>query len=736
MLGIKKLDRYILQKFLLIFVGAFFICQFVFMMQFTWRYVDELIGKGLSMEILAQFFWYMGLTLVPQALPLAILLASLITFGNFGESFELTATKAAGVSLLRIMRPLGIVALLMTGISFYFQNSTSTEAQVNLRTLLFSMKQQSPAVEIPEGVFYNGVPNINLFVQKKNAETGMLYQTIIYKTDQGFEKAQIVLADSARLEMTADKLHLKLDLWNGEQFQALQSDGGANMLSNNNGEPYDRETFNYKQLLIDFDSNFNLMDKELLTGMPQAKNMKQIEHSVDSMEHELDSVGRAYYADLNRSYYRIRSLRRADSLQLVAILQGKVKRKSSGQVTKVPTVASIEANASNIEMENARQLARSTVRSMQSDLEWKTMVVSDGDYNIRRHWVEWHQKMTLSLACIIFFFVGAPLGAIIRKGGLGMPTVISVAIFIFWYIINTSSMKMARDGSINMALGMWISTLVIAPFGIFITYKANCDSVVFNLDAYRSLLFRWLGIRTKRHLVRKEVIIEDPRMDLVPGWLDALREDCRAYNQRKQLLRAPNYVQTFFRYEQDEAAKQIRDRIESLVEELSNSRDSKVLALLNEFPSIYAAAHTSPFHSRRANVLAGIFFPLGLILWFRIWRFRLRLLRDLRITVRTCDQLDQVISGRREEVNDGMAPDTEQLASRRFRKRMRRVVKGGVVVLFLALLATIVWNGWKRQKHQRAKAQTEQANRPGDSASGKGNSLSDFRSSSPMLPVR
>lgn len=736
MLGIKKLDRYILQKFLLIFVGAFFICQFVFMMQFTWRYVDELIGKGLSMEILAQFFWYMGLTLVPQALPLAILLASLITFGNFGESFELTATKAAGVSLLRIMRPLGIVALLMTGVSFYFQNSTSTEAQVNLRTLLFSMKQQSPAVEIPEGVFYNGVPNINLFVQKKNAETGMLYQTIIYKTDQGFEKAQIVLADSARLEMTADKLHLKLDLWNGEQFQALQSDGGANMLSNNNGEPYDRETFNYKQLLIDFDSNFNLMDKELLTGMPQAKNMKQIEHSVDSMEHELDSVGRAYYADLNRSYYRIRSLRRADSLQLAAILQGKVKRKSSGQVTKVPTVASIEANASNIEMENARQLARSTVRSMQSDLEWKTMVVSDGDYNIRRHWVEWHQKMTLSLACIIFFFVGAPLGAIIRKGGLGMPTVISVAIFIFWYIINTSSMKMARDGSINMALGMWISTLVIAPFGIFITYKANRDSVVFNLDAYRSLLFRWLGIRTKRHLVRKEVIIEDPRMDLVPGWLDALREDCRAYNQRKQLLRAPNYVQTFFRYEQDEAAKQIRDRIESLVEELSNSRDSKVLALLNEFPSIYAAAHTSPFHSRRANVLAGIFFPLGLILWFRIWRFRLRLLRDLRITVRTCDQLDQVISGRREEVNDGMAPDAEQLASRRYRKRMRRVVKGGVVVLFLALLATIVWNGWKRQKHQRAKAQTEQANRPGDSASGKGNSSSDFRSPSPMLPVR
>ena len=200
------------------------------MMQFTWRYVDELIGKGLSLEILAQFFWYMGQTLVPQALPLAVLLASLITFGNMGESLELLAMKAAGVSLVRVMRPMALFALIVTGMSFYFQNSMSPQAQINLRTLLISMRQQSPAVEIPEGVFYNGVPNINLYVEQKNSETGMLYQTIIYKTDQGFERAQIVLADSARMEMTSDKMHLKLDLWNGEQFEALQSATGAQMM--------------------------------------------------------------------------------------------------------------------------------------------------------------------------------------------------------------------------------------------------------------------------------------------------------------------------------------------------------------------------------------------------------------------------------------------------------------------------------------------------------------------------
>ena len=259
MVIIKKLDWYVLKKFLLVFAGAFFVVLFVFMMQFTWRYVDDLIGKGLSFDILAKFYWYMAQTLVRDSLPLSVLLASLITFGNMGESFELLAMKAAGIPLIRIMRPLAIFAAFLTGTSFYFQNFTSPDAQINMRTLLFSMKEQSPAVEIPEGVFYNGVPNINIYVQRKNTLTGMLYQTIIYKTDQGFDRAQIVLADSARLEVTRDKMHLRLELWNGEQFESLESSGGAatQMMQNGAHEPFDRETFRFKTLLIDFDSNFN-----------------------------------------------------------------------------------------------------------------------------------------------------------------------------------------------------------------------------------------------------------------------------------------------------------------------------------------------------------------------------------------------------------------------------------------------------------------------------------------------
>ena len=697
MIGIKILDKYILGKFLLIFVGAFFICLFVFMMQFTWRYVDELIGKGLSLEILAQFFWYMGQTLVPQALPLAVLLASLITFGNMGESLELLAMKAAGVSLMRVMRPMAFFALIITGISFYFQNSISPQAQINLRTLLFSMKQQSPAVEIPEGVFYNGVPNINLYVEQKNAETGMLYQTIIYKTDQGFERAQIVLADSARLEMTSDKMHLKLDLWNGEQFEALQSTTGAQMMQSGVQQPYDRETFQYKQLLIDFDSNFNLMDKELLSGMPSAKTMRQIELSVDSMEHGLDSIGKQYYQEATRSYFRRPTLSTKDSTSLYQRL-----RQGKQMVDFDKMIAAAPSN----KVETARHTAQSQVLSMKSDLEWKSMVTRDGDHNIRRHWVEWHQKMTLSLACIIFFFVGAPLGAIIRKGGLGMPTVISVIIFIFWYIINTSGMKLARDGSTNMVLGMWISTAVIAPFGIFISYKANRDSVVFNTDAYLNLLRRLLGIRTKRHIQRKEVIIEDPRMDVLPGLINELREACRAYNHSQQLLRLPNYINVFFRYRPDTQVEEINEQLEAIVEELSNSKDPKILGVLGEFPILYTSAHTSPLHSPRANAIAGVILPLGLVLWFRIWRFRLRLLRDLRIIVRTCDRLDNVMLGVQDN-SEGSGVEAEQMAENVKTRRRKRVVKVILLLFILALLGNVLWNGW--QRYQR-KARTETKN--------------------------
>ena len=257
MYKLKRLDTFILGKFLQLFVGAFFICLFVFVMQFMWRYVDDLVGKGLTAIVLGKFMWYVSVSLVPTSLPLAVLLASLITFGNMGENLELLSMKAAGVPLVRIMRPIFLLVLPLTFVVYYFQNNIATDAQKSLRSLLVSIKISQPAVEIPEGVFY-GMKNFNLYVEKKNAETGMLYHTIIYKVDQGFDRAQIVLADSARIELTADKMHMRLTLWDGEQFQNLKSDNMTVFKSQ--GVPYDRETFNYKQLIFDFDSNFNELE--------------------------------------------------------------------------------------------------------------------------------------------------------------------------------------------------------------------------------------------------------------------------------------------------------------------------------------------------------------------------------------------------------------------------------------------------------------------------------------------
>lgn len=567
MYRIKRLDTFILSKFLQLFAGAFFVCLFVFMMQFTWRYLDDLIGKGLTLDILGQFFWYMALTLVPQSLPLAFLLASLITFGNMGENLELLSMKAAGISLLRIMRPLVILAVMVSCLSFYFQNATSPQAQRSLRQLILSMRQSQPAVEIPEGIFYNAIPNLNIYVEKKVPKTGMLYQVIIYKTDQGFDKAQIVIADSGRLEMTSDKLHLRLALWSGEQFQSLQTGNVQNLKADH---PFDRETFSRKDLLIDFDSNFNLMDGDQLANMPSAKNMKEIVHDADSMSAALDSASLEYVAMFQkRQLARHISLTKADTIRL--------DKQFKAHPIDIDTVI---ANAKLPQLVQAKSTANMKVEQMSYDLTWKTEVKEDEEKYIRRHWIEWHQKITLSLACIFFFFIGAPLGAIIRKGGLGTPAVISVGIFIFYYIINTSGMKMAREGSLNMIIGMWTSSAILCPAGIYLTYQSNRDSQVFNIDAYRNFFRKIFGIRVKRNLFKKEVIIEQPKYVDDYHTIVSLRNDLG--KMKISRLRLVNY----FRFRKSPLLKAFNERLEAVIEDLANTSDLIILHALNEIPTI------------------------------------------------------------------------------------------------------------------------------------------------------
>ncbi len=615
MFRIKKLDIFIAKQFGLLFVGTFFICQFVLMMQFLWRYIDELIGKGLSMEVLAQFFWYMSLMLVPQALPLAILLSALITFGNLGESSELTAIKAAGISLMQAFRSLIVITLLISGVSFYFQNVVGPNANMQFAQLLMSMKQKSPELEIPEGVFYDGIPNCNLYVQKKNVETGKLYGVMIYRMTDSYEDAAIILADSGMLQSTAEKKHLVLTLYSGEWFENMKSGDVTGSAS----VPYRRETFASKKIVLDFDNDFNLADASSISGNAKAKSLSQISRGIDSLSHQYDSIGRAFYRDAMAMQFGCRPMAERDSVRLQ-------KRIEAGGVDVMKKFEALTADR-KLAAVNA---AMSTVQSTAGNLEFKAMITKDGDYMLRQHQIEAINKFTMALSCIIFFFIGAPLGAIIRKGGLGVPVIISVLVFIVYYIFDNTGYRMARGGMWAVWFGKGIATAVLAPLAVFFTIKANNDSVVFNVDLYRNIVMKMLGMRVKRSVTRKDVIIQDPDYAADLQNLERITSEAREYSKTHRLKSPPNFVDVFFRYRPDNDVERIGEELEQTIADLANSRDRKVINVLNEYPIIMVKAHTRPFERRWMNVVAAVAVPVGLFLYFRMWRFRLRLQRDLQ----------------------------------------------------------------------------------------------------------
>ena len=628
MLGIKRLDIFIAKQFGLLFVATFFICQFVLMMQFLWRYIDDLIGKGLTMDVLAQFFWYMALMLVPQAFPLAILLSSLITYGNLGESSELTAIKAAGISLLQSMRSIIIIVILITGVSIYFQEKIGPDANKNLAQLLISMKQKSPELEIPEGVFYDGIPNTNLYVQKKDLTTGKLYGMMIYRQSGSYEDQAIILADSGMIQSTAEKKHLLLTLWSGEWFENIKQQDMVTSAE----VPYRRETFAYKQILLDFDGEFNLADASTLSGNAKAKSSKQILHDLDSIRIANDSVGHRFYWEARQYCMAEPRLTHDDSLRMaVALDQG-----------KRPKVDSI---FSSLNGDMRREGTNIAARQAQTTLGDVAMKAEMAKYNFRQermHEIELIGKYTLALSCIIFFFIGAPLGAIIRKGGLGLPVIISVLVVIVYYIFENSGMRMARDDNWTVWFGKGISTMVLAPLAVFFTYKANNDSTVFNMDAYRLLIRRMLGLRMKRNIVAKEVIINDPDYRADSLLLLDINAEIDTYSQEHHLLRWPNPIKVFFRPGDDRQIIDISERLETVIDDLSNSREKQTLHLLNQYPVLATHAHTRPFRQRWLNALTGIILPLGIFFYIRMLRFRLRLYKDLKTIEKTSNAIIEI----------------------------------------------------------------------------------------------
>ena len=490
---IKKIDIYLLRNFLGLFVATFFIAIFILLMQFMWMHVNDLVGKGIGLGVLSEFFIYATASVIPLALPLAILLSSLISFGNLAEKVELTAMKAAGISLFRILRPLALAVALLSVGAFFFSNNVLPKSQMKLWALIFSLRQKSPELQIPVGEFYDEISGYHIYVRDKTRK-GELLNLMIYDYSGGFENAKVMVADTGRLMTSADRRFLILDLVQGESFENInQKQQRATGTTKN--IPYRRETFTHKRLIIDFATDFNRYDESILEDQHVSKNVAQLVHSIDSVH----TVAVARSAEQSTKLVNERYFGR-DVTSSNIIIPEKLTTDERHEYN-------IDSLWASLSIERQRQVLRSAIERAQSyrdQIEYNAILLEDAERYIRKHEIELYRKFTLAFACLIFFFIGAPLGAIIRKGGLGAPVVISVILFIIYYIIDNTGYKMAREALWPCWAGMWLSSFILLPIGIFLTYKAATDSPLFNPEAWKIGLKKLMErLKEQEQIIRK-----------------------------------------------------------------------------------------------------------------------------------------------------------------------------------------------------------------------------------------
>lgn len=604
---------------MLLFVAAFAICLFVLLMNVLWRYAEDIVGKGLDFAFLAKFFWEFALTLVPQALPLAVLMASLITFGNFGERLELLAMKTSGIPLLRIMRPVMIFSIFLAGVSFYFQNVTVPRAAQNLYSIIFSIDEKSPELEIPEGVFYSQIKGYNMYVRHKNFDTGFMYDVTIYDFSEGYDQMNVIVSDSANMETTADKHHIYLHLYSGEQF-------GQDNDVESKGKPYRREGFREKHILLEFNSDMKEAPDGLVSSQAMSKNMNQIKHTIDSLSTNQDSIGRGNLSDYRLSALNTFRMSKSDSAAF---------EKLSAKIINADSVYTVSSRNKQVDIKSNM---RSKIQNQASELAIKSTNMYYGDRTIRKHWIEWMKKITNSLSILIFFFIGAPLGAIIRKGGLGVPVIVSVFTFILFYLTSVSGEKMYREGEWSI-VGCWFSVMVLSPLSVFFTVKANSDSTLFQWDVILEFFRYWFGTKVNRNIARKDVVIDDPdRQECLEALYD-IKQRSTALGQSRLLCSVPNYGKLFFGSVDSSELTELGVELDKLIMEMGNSRDRVELDLLNGFPILQSHGVQPPFAKKWANRMVGIVFPLGLLFELRAWLFSRKLKRQMVKTAQAAENL-------------------------------------------------------------------------------------------------
>lgn len=475
----KRLYWYVLKTFLGPFIMTFFICVFILLMQFLWKYVDDLVGKGLDWNILAELLFYASFGLLPFAFPLSMLLASIMSFGELGENYELVAMKSSGISLFRIMKPLLVVAVIITGVAFFFANYVLPHTNLRFTTLLFSIRNQRPELVLKEGVFTSEIDGYSIRIGSKDKRTNTLHDILIYDHTNNKANESITVADSGYLKMTEDKNYMVMTLYNGENFVEEESSPG----SRNNTYPFRRDKFD-KQVInvrvLNFD--FQRRDENIYRNTYRMMNIDQLRFAEDSLLED-------YQYRLQNFLINTRYTGQLDKrIMARALSNDTLLAKYSQDPHTIFDFDSLLNSFQNFDVNESYQNALFSARNNYQEINNIENNLYGRKKRINLHMMERHRKFTLSFAVLIFFFIGAPLGAIIRRGGLGMPVVVSILLFISYYIFSMTGEKSAREDVWEMMPGMWFSSFVFLPVGLWLTYKAMNDSPIMSAETYSNLI--------------------------------------------------------------------------------------------------------------------------------------------------------------------------------------------------------------------------------------------------------
>ena len=471
----KKLYKYILRSFIGTFIFTFFVAVFILLMQFLWCYLDDLVGKGLGFDVMAKLMFYTAITFVPMALPLAMLLSSLMCFGNLGEFYELVAMKASGISVWKIMRPLLIFSIIMSLVAFIFSNNVLPIATLKSKTLLRDVRKQKMSFDIPEGMFYKGIDGYTIRAGKKGADGNTLYEVIIYDHTEYKGNTKVTTADSATIALAPSQTEIVFTLYDGFNYNEVTNDKKYKAK-----RPFEKMSF--KKQYVSFDiSDFNMKesDESTLKGHQSMLNLSQLVVAIDSLETNAEERRNSYKQSFKHRMQHLSSKENVDK---------KAKGKNADLDTITVFKWPLMENFSTNEQRSIANMAISATKNQIDNISLNIKDFERQETNIRKHQQVMHEKFSLSIACLLFFFIGAPLGAIIRKGGLGLPIVVSVIFFVIYYVITITSQRIAIAGDIPVFLGVWLSSIILLPIGIFLTIKATTDSSLLDGESWKKNL--------------------------------------------------------------------------------------------------------------------------------------------------------------------------------------------------------------------------------------------------------